>query len=246
VAKPANHTVDTTNALRASASNNGEGNVLGLSIPKILPEGIMSDEQLQAYISTLYPVDSSQSTSYDRDISTATPSDSDTTDEALESKPDTTDASAVGSAVAGASDASAQGVIDYGYSFDPRVVRFDGFKSTGGIMPFASDTASSAYFDMVFTIEKGIGVDSSNGGISDNSKTNGSDKTVMGDPTYLKNLQNDPNMYGVQSLINPYCVTRLVGGLTADASSNMRSNMYDIRDQKRFYDNAGASGSAIV
>lgn len=55
-------------------------------------------------------------------------------------------------------------------------------------------------------------------------------------------------MYGVQSLINPYCVTRLVGGLTMvdPSTGNWHSNMYDIRDHKRFYDNAGVGGQPIV
>jgi hypothetical protein len=66
----------------------------------------------------------------------------------------------------------------------------------------------------------------------------------MGDEKNLKALQNDSNMYGVQSLINPYCVTRLVGGLTMldPSTGSWHSNMYDIRDHKRFYDNAGVGG----
>lgn len=41
-------------------------------------------------------------------------------------------------------------------SFDPRVVRYDAFKSAGTIIPFASDTAASVYYDMVFSVEKAV------------------------------------------------------------------------------------------
>jgi hypothetical protein len=53
-------------------------------------------------------------------------------------------------------------------------------------------------------------------------------------------------MYGAQSLMNPYSVTRLVGGITLGQNGSLRSNMYDVRDNKRFYDNAGADGGSIV
>ena len=46
--------------------------------------------------------------------------------------------------------------------------------------------------------------------------------------------------------MNPYSVTRLVGGITLGQNGSLRSNMYDARDSKRFYDNAGADGGSIV
>jgi hypothetical protein len=88
---------------------------------------------------------------------TTTDADRTDTDLAVESRPDTTDASTV--AMAGVDDASALALLDYGYSFDPRLVRFDAFRTTQGIVPFASDSAASVYYDMVFSIEKGLGED---------------------------------------------------------------------------------------
>jgi hypothetical protein len=82
------------------------------------------------------------------------------TDFAVESRPDTDDASTV--AMAGIDDASSAlgAQPDYAYSFDPRLIRFDAFQSYKGIMPFSSDSAASVYYDMVFTVEKGLGQDS--------------------------------------------------------------------------------------
>lgn len=52
-------------------------------------------------------------------------------------------------------------------------------------------------------------------------------------------------MYGVQSIMNPYCVTRLVGGL-GKTGDKFRSYMYDVRDQKRFFDNQPEAKGNIV
>lgn len=58
------------------------------------------------------------------------------------------------------------------------------------------------------------------------------------DPDYAK----DPDVMGMQSLMNPYSITRLAGairtspngdGLVFSAGSNM---LFDIRDSRRFYD----------
>ena len=40
--------------------------------------------------------------------------------------------------------------------FDPRLARFDAFKTTDAIYPFSDATASSVYFDLVFSVEKGV------------------------------------------------------------------------------------------
>ena len=145
-------------------------------------------------------------------------------------------------------------VPDYAYSFDPRLTRFDGFSSGAQIIPFSSNTASSVYFDMVFTGEKAVfGGDGGTGDGAKGSEINtdrpsaASDKVVAGDPKILDSVKQDANLYGTSSLMNPYSVTRLVGGLTMnDANSaNMHSNMYDIRDNKRFYDR-GINGEPIV
>ena len=55
--------------------------------------------------------------------------------------------------------------------------------------------------------------------------------------------------YGTQSLMNPYCVTTLVGGLRhsgTNTTSDWNSHLYDIRDQKRFYDTGGETGKNLV
>ena len=131
-------------------------------------------------------------------------------------------------------------------SFDPRIVRFDAFKSTSGIVPFADTTAASVYYDMVFSVEKAVakmgGFKENDGAGEDGLKA--SDR-VAPNTTEVNKLKQDPEMYGVQSMMNPYCVTRLVGGLTGIAN-DWHSHMYDVRDRKRFYDNAGFGGGSIV
>lgn len=134
-------------------------------------------------------------------------------------------------------------------TFDPRIIRFDAFKSNFGIVPFGSETASSIYYDMVFTGESavfGSGGDGSGGGDKVNSSSPGGADKVAPNKSQVGEFQRDPNMYGVQSLMNPYSVTRLVGGITLSQDGSMKTNMYDVRDSKRFYDNAGSSGGSII
>lgn len=157
-------------------------------------------------------------------------------------------------------------------AWDPRLIRIDAFVSTAEsregniIVPFASETASSAFFSELFSIEKGVidmtkNVKSSNKTVSGTSTDEefkfsdpkDSDK-VTPNKTQVAELSADPDMYGTASLMNPYCVTRLVGGLTQvsayDASNgksaSLRSNLYDIRDTKRFYDNVGEGRGGII
>lgn len=40
--------------------------------------------------------------------------------------------------------------------FDPRLARFDAFKTTDAIYPFSDNTASSVYFDLVFSVERSV------------------------------------------------------------------------------------------
>ena len=64
-------------------------------------------------------------------------------------------------------------------TFDPRIIRFDAFKSNYGIVPFGSETASSIYFDMVFTGESAVFGGGEDGSDSVNSSdTKGSDKVA--------------------------------------------------------------------
>lgn len=53
-------------------------------------------------------------------------------------------------------------------SFDPRLTRFDAVKTEQGIIPFATDTASSIYYDMTFHIEKSA-ADAMNGSTEENN-----------------------------------------------------------------------------
>lgn len=87
-------------------------------------------------------------------------------------------------------------VPDYAYSFDPRLTRFDGFSRGAQIIPFSSNTASSVYFDMVFTGEKAVfGGDGGTGDGAQGSEINtdrpsaASDKVVAGDPKILDSVK---------------------------------------------------------
>lgn len=147
-------------------------------------------------------------------------------------------------------------------SFDPRIAFFDGFVSKeNAVVPFATDTAASAYYDMVFTIEKAVydagnknnsGSSSTPDGVA-HSNTSGDDVNQGNRPKTGDNMKdtdrvapNDKDVnrlrangdnYGVASLVNSYTLTRLIGGLRGGAPESFTNHMYDIRDIKRFYDN---------
>lgn len=151
-------------------------------------------------------------------------------------------------------------------TWDPRLIRVDAFNNGIAVIPFSTDTAASAYYDQVFTIEQAIldydagngntaGQDMSqvNSGRSSASVTknfvagqpgNGSNKTTPKNEVW-KHMKDNMDMYGSQSLINPYCVTRLMGGLSMTTTntawggfdSGGITHMYDIRDRRRFFDN---------
>lgn len=144
-------------------------------------------------------------------------------------------------------------------AFDPRICFFDSFVSENNmVVPFATDTAASAYYDMVFTIESKVaeaagaggggstgsadGVKSSDTGTgpgpSDSRSTgkpHASDK-VAPNTDHVNELSRNPDVFGVQSLMNNYTLTRLIGGLRGSHHDNLTTHMYDIRDRKRFYD----------
>ena len=160
-------------------------------------------------------------------------------------------------------------------AWDPRLSRIDGFLATADssfnpeIVPFATVTAASAYYNMVFSVEKGIKDTLQN----DKSSADNPEKVTSGNATssvtsgkapddtgaykvvyegehndnkdggILKSLQADGNMYGVASIVNPYTLTKLCGGLTVGATANnsteiIENRLYDVRNQKRFYDRA--------
>lgn len=98
--------------------------------------------------------------------------------------------------------------------FDPRLTRRDGLYELNGMeskrTPFAADTVDSVYWDMIDV---------------QNSK-----------PNMIQALDTDKNQYGLQSIINPYAVTRLYNGLDIASGEVTENRLLDIRDQHRFYD----------
>lgn len=58
-----------------------------------------------------------------------------------------------------------------------------------------------------------------------------SDKFITHD---IKDVESDPNLWGSQSLMNPYSVTKLMGGV-GEGNDGFMSYLYDIRDKRRFY-----------
>lgn len=130
-------------------------------------------------------------------------------------------------------------------------------------VPFASKTAATAFADMSNVLEAGVVQAFVDKGIIKGSKLaerfqamkidgnvetsveteKDGKKTIQSKtlPNTQKIITNDTKdfeveslNYGVQSIMNPYSLTKLVGGL--NISGNTVTNyMYDIRDQRRFY-----------
>lgn len=99
--------------------------------------------------------------------------------------------------------------------FDPRLTRFDALYKANGLpdsrTPFSDDTLDSVAFDMTdFNVER--------------------------NKDAINQLKNDSNQYGVQSIINPYALTRLYNGVTVSNGKVSENRLLDIRDQHRFYD----------
>lgn len=128
-------------------------------------------------------------------------------------------------------------------AFDPRLQRLDAFIAQGDdstkhpiIVPFATNTAASAYYNMLFSVESAVAAEyAKERGQEYKSKTKASEK-VAPNKQQLKILQSNPDFYGVGSLVNPYTLTKLAGGLTTDGPNTFKNHMYDIRSSKRFYD----------
>lgn len=147
-------------------------------------------------------------------------------------------------------------------AWDPRLSRVDGFVTNKDddnplIVPFASNTAAGAFFDMVFTVENKIAENinkSKNEQDNENTRTQepknantnasgedikGTSKTYNPESESAKAVVNMSNSFGVSSLVNPYTLTKLCGGLTKTGDQNNASfdnHMYDVRDNRRFYD----------
>lgn len=150
-----------------------------------------------------------------------------------------------------------------------RVDSFLAVKDSNGanplIVPFASTTAAGAFYDMVFTTEvltdtilrQKDSVNSVNDAETradniDYTKdyTNSenlqhadmvkmSEKVYMGSKEQISAIKGSSDSYGIASIVNPYTLTKLCGGLTTngqDDSLQVENHLYDVRDKRRFYD----------
>lgn len=153
-------------------------------------------------------------------------------------------------------------------AWDPRLYRIDEYfinnqKSVLRI-PFASQTAATAFADLSNVIEVGVvqafidhGDIKSDSELakrykdikikneSETSETNEQENNAnmnyfslnsdldITNPT--KDLENDSFNWGVQSIVNPYSLTKLMGGLELEGDNNIINYLYDIRDHRRFY-----------
>ena len=157
------------------------------------------------------------------------------------------------------------------YAWDPRLQRLDAFllnSETGYapvLVPFASNTIASAFYDESFVIERAVSnvlrtddpntdasmIMTSTSGTSyhelqpssGSAHGTASDKTLVNDK-YNKQMIRITDNYGVASLVNPYTLTKLSGGLNDmyKDGDNFHNRMYDIRSRKRFYDNSVDEG----
>ena len=129
-------------------------------------------------------------------------------------------------------------------------------------VPFASATAVTAFAELSNTMEAGvIQAFIEHGDIKSDSKLGQRyakmkiDQNEQTSSTTEQNGANQPNTmsnselditnptdkleidsfnWGVQSVMNPYSITKLVGGLSV-SGDNVINYMYDIRDHRRFY-----------
>lgn len=128
-------------------------------------------------------------------------------------------------------------------------------------IPFASNTIASAFYNYNFVMPASIAQEyadigmegakaifGSNNTVSSNAEsTNAQSPGVNGKQTGsaspsqkiivndLTPFASDSFFYGTQSLMNPFTMTKLMGGITASAA-NADNYMYDVRDKRRFYD----------
>jgi len=130
-------------------------------------------------------------------------------------------------------------------------------------VPFATNTIASAFADLNFVVEKsfvkalvekgkniplGKYFNTENANSADNQSSdsgttntnispsleglNNSEKLIVNDTTQF---EIDPANFGVQSIVNPYSLTKLMGGLDSVSQTGAENYMYDIRDKRRFY-----------
>ena len=141
-----------------------------------------------------------------------------------------------------------EAVDTFGQMVDPRLMQMDlynvGTQNKGIVYPFDSGTVSSTYYDQVWHLPNGLAdriASKLRGGKVEAIPKDGLPEDdryevpVGGTDTILPFSVNSHN-YGAQSLLNPYSVTRLVGGIEHISDDNNDTFMYDIRDKRRFYD----------
>lgn len=171
------------------------------------------------------------------------------------------------------------GVVNHS-AWDPRLERVDGFVMTSNdsagshptIVPFGSATAAGAFFDMVFTIQRkvdsivdpdgsgdGYGAQSSleevmakNATSTKSGDTTDTDYIYRASDKVKSSILNDSNSYGVASVVNPYTLTKLCGGLVKGnvddntGTVEVENHMYDVRDSRRFYGNVIKNGDDVL
>ena len=127
-------------------------------------------------------------------------------------------------------------------------------------VPFASFTAATAFADLTSKLESAVvqamidknnmSTDSELGKAHAQLKESYANESSNTDNTATKpiseqnsnllitddltTIRNESMNWGVQSIMNPYSLTKLVGGLVINGKT-VENYMYDIRDQRRFY-----------
>lgn len=120
--------------------------------------------------------------------------------------------------------------------FDVRLLRTDLFTNGMDRVPFSNKEASSILADLLEGFEPyNMTGDKNNPNYSKFARPAANTKKQYAI------MMNDPDTYGLLSLINPYSVTRVFNGLGGLKFSGKEvylkeNRMLDIRDQKRFYD----------
>lgn len=160
--------------------------------------------------------------------------------------------------------------VDALYCTDPNQ------KLSAWVVPFSTESVATAFSDLVFVGPQQLtdAITQRLGGTASQEKQSSSKSTADVETgtannrseessasgkrvySYVKNSDDpdyaiDPDVMGMQSLMNPYSITRLAGairvspetggGLVFGKSSNM---LFDIRDNRRFYDFSSQSGAS--
>ena len=133
------------------------------------------------------------------------------------------------------------------------------------IVPFSSASAAGAFFDLTFHVESIVAkhlIENDLKNERDNIETSftqpsgasykddylksdegnrvASEQVLLGKKAVVDNIKSSGDNYGIASIVNPYTLTKLCGGLILTSkdqgSRTIQNRLYDIRDQRRFYD----------